>query len=340
MTESTNTPNPATAGPRLRGQCVGFVGLGHMGAAIARRLLGEGCALWVHDLEPAAVARLTGEGARAAGGLQALARQCPIVFLCLPSVEASQAVAAGLAQAMDAQAALRVVVETSTVGPAAVRALATRLEAHGVQLVDAPVSGGPSAARAGTLSLMHAGRATAMGQVLPCLQAFAGRRFDVGEEPGLAQVCKLVNNAISAAGMMAACEATVVGVKAGLDARTLLDAINAGSGRNAATQDKFPRAILPGSFDYGGPLGLMLKDLSLFIDQAHEAGLSGGMAQATLAAWSEAVRRTGAQADYSEAIRHYEADAGVQVRARAELPSDPSEPGAPAHGSDRHPHRT
>ena len=116
-------------------------------------------------------------------------------------------------------------------------------------------------------------RAEAVAAVRPQLEAIAGRLFDVGNEPGLAQVCKLVNNAISAAGMIAACEATVLGVKAGLDAGTMLDAINAGSGRNAATLDKFPKSILTGTFDYGGPLGLMLKDLGLFIEEAQAHGV-------------------------------------------------------------------
>ena len=109
-------------------------------------------------------------------------------------------------------------------------------------------------------------------------------------------------------------------VQAGLDAGTLVEAINAGSGRNAATLDKFPKSILPGTFDYGGPVGLMLKDLSLFIEEAGARGLPAGMAQAAFAGWSQAVERVGADADYSELIRPYEDDAGVQVRWRANPP--------------------
>jgi 3-hydroxyisobutyrate dehydrogenase-like beta-hydroxyacid dehydrogenase len=290
----------------------GFVGVGHMGGAMARRLVAAGHSLVVHDLDATACEALVARGARAAGSAREVAEQAAVVFLCLPSIEATRAVAAGLAGG----SALRVVVETSTVGPASVRELAERMAQHGVQVVDAPVSGGPRGAEAGTLSLMHAGAPAAVAQVLPQLQAIAGKLFDVGAEPGLAQVCKLVNNAISAAGMIAACEATVLGVKAGLDAGTLLAAINAGSGRNAGTLDKFPRSILPGTFDYGGPMGLMLKDLSLFNAQAAAFGVHNLMAPAALQAWEEAVRRTGGDADYSMVIRHMEIDAGVEVRAR------------------------
>ena len=93
-------------------------------------------------------------------------------------------------------------------------------------------------------------------------------------------------------------------------------AINAGSGRNAATLDKFPKSILTGTFDFGGPMGLMLKDLSLFIEQSQAYGVPGLMAPAALAAWEEAVRRTGFDADYTKLIQHMEADAGVTVRAQ------------------------
>ena len=293
-------------------QATGFIGLGHMGAAIARRLLHAGHTLVVHDLDAMAIARLVRDGAQPAASAADVAQRSAAVFLCLPSPQASREVAQQLLQ----PGPLQVLVETSTVGPQALRELAALLAPRGIDVLDAPVSGGPRGAAAGTLSMMVAGAPRAVTQVQPQLNDIAGRLFQVGTEPGLAQVCKLVNNAISAAGMMAACEATVVGVKAGLDAQTLLDAINAGSGRNAATLDKFPRSILPGSFDYGGPLGLMLKDLSLFIEQAKGCGASNLMAPATLAAWQEAVRRSGPDADYSMAICHMELDAGVQVRAR------------------------
>ncbi len=291
---------------------VGFIGLGHMGAALARRLAKAGHPLVVHDRDTAASSALATRGVEVAGSAREVGERAQVVFLCLPSAEATREVSAALAGA----AALRVLVETSTVGPQALRELAERMAAQGVAVVDAPVSGGPRGAEAGTLSVMHAGPPAAMEAVRPLLQAIAGRLFDMGEEPGLAQVCKLVNNAISAAGMIAACEATVLGVRAGLDAGTLLHAINAGSGRNAATLDKFPQSILTGTFDFGGPLGLMLKDLDLFIRLAREQGVRSDLAAATLQAWQEAADRTGGNADYSMVIRHMEADAGVEVRAR------------------------
>jgi 3-hydroxyisobutyrate dehydrogenase-like beta-hydroxyacid dehydrogenase len=289
---------------------VGFIGLGHMGAAIARRLLSTGRPLVVHDVRMQPCIALEREGATVAGSVSQLADNVDVAFLCLPSAEAGRDVVRELVGGQR----VRVVVESSTVGPAALVDMAEHLARHGIELIDAPVSGGPPAAEAGKLSLMYAGEADATARVLPLFEAIAGRCFNVGVKPGLAQVCKLVNNAISAAGMIAACEATVVGVKAGLDPVVLLDAINAGSGRNAATLDKFPRAILPGTFDWGGPMGLMLKDLSLFIEQARACGVPTAMAPATLNVWQEAVDRNGFEADLSRVIRHLEIDAGVEVR--------------------------
>ena len=301
-------------------QTTGFIGLGHMGGALARRLAAAGFPLAVYDLSATARANFQALGAAVCASPRDVADRAATVFLCLPSVEAAQAVARELATGK----AVRVVVETSTVGPASVREMAAMLSAHGIGIVDAPVSGGPKGAEAGTLSVMHAGAAEHVGTVRPQLQALAGKQFDVGTQPGLAQVCKLVNNAISAAAMVASCEGVVLGVQAGLDAGTLVAAINAGSGRNAATLDKFPKSILPGTFDYGGPLGLMLKDLSLFINEAAARGLPAGMAQAAFAGWSQAAARVGPEADYSELIRPYEDDAGVQVRWR---PASPPLPG-------------
>jgi len=179
------------------------------------------------------------------------------------------------------------------------------------------------------LGTLWRGAAAALALVLPLhLRRRAARGKEIaariperyGEGAARPPGRKLVNNAISAAGMIAACEATVVGVKAGLDPDTLLAAINAGSGRNAATQDKFPRAILPGTFDYGGPMGLMLKDLSLYLDEAGAAGGPQSVVPAALDAWQRAVARSGFDADYSRVICHLEADAGVAVRSRAAPP--------------------
>ncbi len=177
----------------------GFIGLGHMGAAMAHRLLQAGFPLVVHDLSPAACAPLAAAGAQVAGSAREVADAAEVVFLCLPSAAASRSVVEG-PHGLLAGRALRVVVETSTVGPAALRSLAALLAARGVALVDAPVSGGPRGAQAGTLSVMHAG-ACLLGDfdmcTITCTQDVAN---DCGDQ-GVTGLCVPVeNNAFVCAG--------------------------------------------------------------------------------------------------------------------------------------------
>lgn len=284
-----------------------------MGRGIASRLLHGGRPLLVFDLDAAACRQLQDEGAQVAASAVEVARAAEVVFLCLPSVAAQQQVAAAIAQE-PGPLAVRAVVDCSTVGPEAVRRLQRDLQPRGIAVLDAPVSGGARGAQAGTLSIMCAGPRAARDAAMPLLRAISDVIFDLGPEPGAAQLCKLANNAVSAAGMVAACEAMVLGVKAGLPADTLLAAINAGSGRNVATEQKLPRHVLTGSFDFGGPIGLMLKDLQLYLEQAGALGVPGTMTAATLAAWQRAVDRTGPAADYTQLIQPLEQDAGVLVR--------------------------
>ena len=140
----------------------------------------------------------------------------------------------------------------STIGTAAIKEIAAELAKKNIVTLDSPVSGGPRGARAGTLATMVAGEHAAFERVKPMLEALARNVFYVGDKPGLAQITKLANNMISAAGMLAAFEASAMAVKAGVDARTLIDTVNASTGRNSATMDKFPASVLTRSFDYGG----------------------------------------------------------------------------------------
>ena len=166
------------SGPLRMSELTGFIGLGHMGGAMARRLLAAGHSLVVHDRDPQACREFAADGARAAQSPRAIADHAPVVFLCLPSIEASREVAGGLAGG----SALQVVVETSTVGTGVGARTGQPMAAHDVAVVDAPVSGGPRGAQAGTLSLMHSGSKDALARVLPQLQRHRRRsRFDVGD---------------------------------------------------------------------------------------------------------------------------------------------------------------
>jgi hypothetical protein len=180
-----------------------------------------------------------------------------------------------------------------------------------VQL-DSPVSGGVGGAEKGTLAVMVSGSKADFETVKPALEAI-GKVFFIGEKPGSAQTMKLANNLLSATAMVATSEAVVMGVKAGLDPAVMVDVINAGSGMNTASRDKFPRAILPRSFDFGFATGLMVKDVRLCLEEARSLGLSMEVAEAVGRLWEVVIRDMGAESDFTSAIKPIEQAAGVVV---------------------------
>lgn len=285
---------------------IGFVGVGHMGGAMAERLLASGVPLVVHDRDAAATTRLADRGATVAASSVEVAARCDIVFTCLPTVAACVAVATALGGS-------RVVthVECSTIGRAGLAAVEA---AHPqVETVDAPISGGPKGAAAGTLTAIVSGTPAAIERVRPWLDRLAARIFVMGDRPGAAQVAKIVNNALSISAMAVSCEAIVLGVKAGLDATNLVEMINVSTGRNSATLDKFPKAILPRTFDYGGPLGIGVKDLTLYLDEAATEGLPAWTIANIAQLWRFAVDRLGPDGDLSTLVHLFEDWAGVTV---------------------------
>jgi len=287
---------------------IGFVGVGNMGKPMAERLVAAGFDLVVYDTNADAVAALVAKGARRAASTADLADQVETVFLSLPTPPIVETVAKGLQGK-----ALRRVVDLSTTGPQKSRDLSAELGARNVRWLDSPVSGGVGGAVAGTLAVMFSGPREDFDDLQDMLKAL-GKPFYIGAEPGLAQTMKLVNNCLSAAAMTLSSEAVVMGVKAGIDARTVVEVINAGSGRNTATMQKFPQSILNGAFDYGFHTGLMQKDVALFVRTAEELGLDLPGCRSVLAAWDEALEKLGAGSDFTRIVTLTEERAGVQAR--------------------------
>ena len=125
-----------------------------------------------------------------------------------------------------------------------------------------------------------------------------GKVFFIGEKPGSAQTMKLANNFLSATAMVATSEAVVMGVKSGLDPAVMIDVINAGSGMNTASRDKFPRAVLPRSFDFGFATGLMVKDVRLALEEMKSLGLSMEVAEAVGRLWEIVIRDMGPESRF------------------------------------------
>jgi len=241
-------------------QTLGFIGVGRMGSHMSSRLLAAGHRLVAYDIDADALQRAVNKGATPAKSAAEVASSADIVFASLPTPDIVKAVALS-EQGVIAGSRARIFVDLSTTGPRMAIEVAEALRTKGIVAADSPVSGGPGGAEKGTLAVMVAAPRDVADELRPFLDVL-GKVFWIGEKPGMGQTMKLANNLLSAAAMSITSEALVMGVKAGLDPAIMLDVINAGSGRNTATADKFPRCILPRRFDFGFSTDLLYKDVN------------------------------------------------------------------------------
>ena len=294
---------------------IGFIGLGRMGFHMARRLVEAKHRLIVHDTNAEAVKRLTALGAEAASSPREVADCAETVMASLPSIEASLNVATGKDGVIEGKRVKRFV-DLSTIGSHMAVRIHDLLAKRNIAQLDSPVSGGVGGAEKGTLAVMVSGPRADFDLLKPALDVI-GKVFYIGEKPGSAQTMKLVNNLLSATAVAATSEAVVIGVKAGLDAGVMIDVINAGSGMNTASRDKFPRAILPRTFDFGFATGLMVKDVRLCLEESKAMGLSMEVAEAVGRLWETVIKEMGPESDFTSAIQPIEKAAGVIVKGKA-----------------------
>jgi 3-hydroxyisobutyrate dehydrogenase-like beta-hydroxyacid dehydrogenase len=292
-------------------EALGFVGVGKMGGPMAARLMDAGHGLTVYDIREEAMAPLIARGAARAASSREVADAADIVFFSLPEPKDVQGEAIGR-EGVIAGTRAKILVDLSTTGPRVIGLIAEALAHKGIDVVDAPVSGGVAGASKGTLAVMASGAAEPMQRVMPLLRIF-GKLFTVGDKPGQGQVMKLANNLLSATSLAVTSEAIVMGVKAGLDPKLMIDVINSGTGRNSASETKFPISILPRRFAYGFATGLMEKDVSLCLAEAEGLNVPMFIGPAVKAIWQLAKNELGADSDYTEIIRCLEQRAGVEV---------------------------
>ena len=282
-----------------------------MGTQMARRLIEAGHRLTVFDTSNQALDRLVALGAQAAASPKDIADRCETVLASLPSLQASLDVATGAGGVIEGSRVKRFV-DLSTVGSQMAVRIHSLLAKKNIVQIDCPVSGGVGGAEKGTLAVMVSGPRADCDMLKPALGVI-GKVFFIGEKPGSAQTMKLANNFLSATAMVATSEAVVMGVKSGLDPAVMIDVINAGSGMNTASRDKFPRAVLPRTFDFGFATGLMVKDVRLALDEMKSLGLSMEVAEAVGRLWETVIRDMGPESDFTSAIKPIEKAAGVVV---------------------------
>jgi 3-hydroxyisobutyrate dehydrogenase len=289
---------------------IGFIGLGNMGLPIASRLLAEGHRVIAYDTRADVVDIAVGRGAEAASSARDVADRVATVMASLPAPPASVQVAGEVATG----AAIRRFIDLSTVGSQTSQRNTALLAEHDIAALDSPVSGGVHGAEAGTLAVMVSGPRAEFDACRPAFDAI-GRVTYIGDKPGAAQTMKLVNNLIAATTLAATAEVMAMGVKAGLDAQVMIDVLNAGSGATHASRDKFPRAVLPRTFDYGFATHLMVKDVRLYLDEAKALGLPTHMADAVAQLWETTLAAEGPESDFTSIVKPIEAAAGVVIAA-------------------------
>lgn len=289
----------------MNAQTLGFVGLGRMGGPMAACLDAAGYELVGFDT--AGTRERLPDAAGAAKSVSELATRAGTVFLSVPDGAASRAICGEIAEARDRR--VRTVVDLSTIGIMAAKECAAILDAAGVQYVDAPVSGGIAGAESGSLAMMVSASASLFAEMEPILTILAKNCIRVGDEAGQGQAMKLLNNYASAAALAATCEATVFGERMGLDLAKMVEVLNVSSGRSAASEDKFPRSIVPHTYDFGFAGALMTKDVTLYLEGATAAGVPHELADAITAAWQR-FNAVHPDADFTFIHKYYE-DGGL-----------------------------
>ncbi|MGH8138374.1 MAG: NAD(P)-dependent oxidoreductase [Steroidobacteraceae bacterium] len=287
---------------------IGFVGLGNMGAPMAGHLAAAGFQVVAMDSNPAALERFCTavQCERATSGAQ-LGRACRLIITMLPDGRAVRQVLLDSAGIVAGLAPGSVVLDMTSAEPVGTRALAMELADSLISLVDAPVSGGVKRAVEGTLAIMAGGEPAAIARCRTVLAAL-GQVYCAGA-CGSGHAVKALNNYLSAVALAATAEAMLAGKSFGIEPSVLLEILNHSTGRNTATEQKYPAFVLSRSFDSGFTLGLMAKDLRIALSLAEALGTPASLLSECAALWSCAERRLGFNADNTEIVRYLE---GVQ----------------------------
>lgn len=293
---------------------VGFIGLGYMGKPMARNLLKAGFPLTVHNRSQGAVQELVAEGAQPAGSPGELAERVEVVFTCLPGPADVEKVYLGDNGVLTGVRAGSILVDMSTIDPQTHQKIAARAAEKGAGYLDAPVSGGTTGARDGTLTIMVGGAAETLERVMPALQAMGQRIYHIGPV-GTGAVVKLINNMMSAINALGVIEGLVLGTKFGIDPELVYE-VCSNSSAGSRTLTGTGQAILKRDFDPGFMIDLMHKDVGLAVALGRSLKvrtLAAALAEQILQeAQAAGLGRAGTAAQ----IIPLERSAGVEVRAK------------------------
>ncbi len=290
---------------------LGFIGLGRMGRHMARNLIKAGHTVTLYNRSQAAVNELVAEGGKAAASPAELARESRVLFTCLTTPDVVEST---LRAALEGAQPGDIFVDHSTIGVADAKRIAAMCAEKGVQFIDAPISGGPWGAEAGTLTIMCGGDASAYEKVLPYLQ-IEGKQLYLLGPVGAGSVAKLCNNLLVGIHTAAMAEAFVLGTKAGVDPKVLFEIISGATGGSKQIERNIPKFVFPGNFEAAFSIEHLHKDVALAVNlgrDEHVRMVLGAMTQQLL----EEARAAGyANDDIAALIRPLEDLSGAKVRA-------------------------
>ncbi|MBZ9761714.1 NAD(P)-dependent oxidoreductase [Mesorhizobium sp. CA8] len=297
-------------------QTIGFLGLGKMGQPMCEQLLKAGFQTFVVDPSDEAAGRLERQGAVRLRTPKALADHAAIAVMMLPTPEIVEETVLGV-DGLVHGARLVCAIDMGTSGSALAVRIGEVLHRNGKRFVDAPVTGAIKGAQTGTLTIMASGMPEDIDFASTALAAL-GKMHRVGSQPGMGQTMKLINNLASAANMAVTTEVMVLGRKAGLDCQQMLDIMNAGSGRNSASEDKFPDAIMPRTFNFGFPMDLQIKDLKLCMDEALRLRVPMHVGSSVFQLWFHWLTQGSDKRDFTTIVEMIETWSGVKIESSAQ----------------------
>jgi len=290
---------------------VGFVGIGAMGTPMAGHLARAGYPLVVYDLDAGRTKTFAAaHPCRVAAGLEEVGHASDIVITMLPDGHAVRQALCGKKDSfrdcvLSALKQGAIVLDMSSSSPVGTRELAPLLEARGIRLMDAPVSGGVKRAVSGELAIMAGGDGGLLEACRPVLEKMGKQIFHAGPL-GAGHAIKALNNYVSAAGLIAACEAAIAAQRFGIDPNVLVDILNASSGMNNTTANKMKQFMLSGAFNAGFSTGLMAKDLRMALEIANATGTAAPLAGPCVRIWNDMERALGPRSDHTEMLRFLE----------------------------------
>ena len=288
---------------------IGFIGIGAMGTPMATNLSKAGYKLVIYDADPKRAQALAAtREIEVADSPAAIGGMCGTVITMLPDGKIVRKVLCGendnykdcVASTLKPGS---LIVDMSSSSPVGTRELGALLEKRGVKLIDAPVSNGVKGATAATLAVMVGGDAATFAQVKPMLEKIGNQIFHAGPL-GSGHAIKALNNYVSAAGLLAACEAVVAGQRFGLDAGVIVDILNASSGMNNTTKNKFKQHMLSGTYGAGFFTGLMAKDVRTALEVIEATKTSSLLAKPCTEVWNKMEQDLGFTSDHTEMYRY------------------------------------